>query len=223
MSVEPTRAVLFDLDGTLLDRDTSLKLFLGGQYERFAKSLAALGRAEYIGTVVALDGFGHVSKPLVYAQLRERFGLAEDLVRGLLDDFETHFHSLAVPFPMMHETLQELRSRKVALGLVTNGLIRSQRPKIEALGIAGYFGAILISEEQGVRKPEPEIYHRAMALLGSVRQTTWFVGDHPEADIEGAARVGLKTIWKRNDCWPAPEKADGVIQGLEEIPPLIRF
>lgn len=64
MSAEPKTAVLFDLDGTLLDRDASLKLFLDGQYERFAGPLAALERREYIGIMAALDGFGHVHQGL---------------------------------------------------------------------------------------------------------------------------------------------------------------
>jgi putative hydrolase of the HAD superfamily len=107
------------------------------------------------------------------------------------------------------------------MGSVTNGAIRSQRPKIEALEISAYFEAILISEEQGVKKPDSEIYRRAMRKLGSAPENTVFVGDHPIADIEGPARLGIRTIWKRNTYWPAPKQMDAAIDGLEEIPSII--
>lgn len=215
------RAVLFDLDGTLLDRASSFELFLNQQYDRFFVPLSGIGREGYVQTMVELDRHGHVPKPEVYAEIQAKFRLSSGSSQALLDDFEANFHGLAISFPMMHEMLKSLASMPLGLGLVTNGLIRSQRPKIEALGIAGYFGTILISEEQEVRKPDPEIYHRAMRKLGSAPEDTVFVGDNPETDIAGAARLGLKTIWKRNNCWPAPDHADGAIDGLEEIPSMI--
>jgi putative hydrolase of the HAD superfamily len=211
-------AVLFDLDGTLLDRASTLNLFLHQQYERFTAQLSSIPREKYREAVVELDGFGYVPKIEVYPQIRDRFRLSDELSLALLHDFETHFHGLAIPFSGLHEMLKSLSSMSLALGLVTNGAIRSQRPKIEALGISGYFGTILISEEQGVRKPNPEIYHRAMQKLGSTPANSIFIGDHPETDIEGAAKLGLKTIWKRNNCWPEPSRRDAVIDRLEEIP-----
>jgi len=215
------RAVLFDLDGTLLDRASSLELFLNQQYDRFTDPLSAINREIYFQTIIELDRHGYVPKPEVYAQIQEKFQLSSELGLALLDDFETRFHGLAIPFSGMHEMLKSLSSMSLAMGLISNGATRSQRPKIEALGIADYFGVVLISEEQGVRKPDPDIYHRAMRKLGSNPENTVFIGDHPEADIEGAAKLGLKTIWKRNNCWPAPKQPDAAIDGLEEIPSII--
>jgi putative hydrolase of the HAD superfamily len=215
------RAILFDLDGTLLDRTSSLELFLIQQYSRFAASLSQINRELYVRTLLDLDNHGYVPKIEAYAQASELFRLGPDLGQALLDDFEAGFHGLAIPFPGMHEVLTLLSSMGLEMGLVTNGAIRSQRPKIEALKIGPYFRAILISEEQGVRKPDAEIYRRAMLRLGSTPESTVFIGDHPTADIEGAARLGIKTIWKRNTCWPAPKQMDASIDGLAEIPPIV--
>ena len=220
-TLQKMEAVLFDLDGTLLDRATTLERFLAQQYDRFRSQLSGLDRADYVRTVVALDGHGYVPKTVVYGQVREKFGLSPELESELLADFEARFHGMAIPFPGMHEMLQALVAMPLRLGLVTNGAIRSQRPKIEALDIARYFKVILISEEQGARKPEPEIYHRALRALQAAPERAVFVGDHPTADIEGAAKLGLRTIWKRNACWPAPVRCDAVIDSLAEIPPLL--
>jgi putative hydrolase of the HAD superfamily len=117
--------------------------------------------------------------------------------------------------------LSSLAAMGIVMGLITNGAIRSQRPKIEALKIGSYFGAVLISEEQEIRKPNPEIYLRATRQLKCRPDQTVFVGDHPDADIDGAAVLGMKTIWKRNECWSVSKPPDAIIDGLDEIVPVI--
>ena len=218
---EKIRAVLFDLDGTLVDRAGSLERFLGRQYDRFAIQLRGMEREIYLRAITELDCHGHFPNLEFYTQFQQKFGISSELGQALLDDFQANFPSQVIPYPGVHEMLKALSAGSLALGLVTNGSSRSQRAKIEALGIAGYFGVILVSKEQGVRKPDPEIYHRALQALVSAPSQTIFVGDNPEADIDGPAKVGLKTIWKRNGCWPAPLQADAIIDGLEEVPALI--
>ena len=136
----------------------------------------------------------------------------------LLADFQIHFPHICVPFPKADQTLSTLRRRGLRMGLVTNGRIASQQPKIDGLGIAGYFDAILISEAEGVRKPDPEIFRRASSRLGVTAGETVMVGDNPEADIQGAKSFGMKAIWKRDTYWSPPELVDAVIDELEELP-----
>jgi putative hydrolase of the HAD superfamily len=93
------RAVLFDLDGTLLDRAGTLQLFLNQQYELFAAQLAATNREAYLKTIIELDGYGYVPKAEVYAQAGKLFAFPAGLEKQLLDDFEIRFHGMAVPFP----------------------------------------------------------------------------------------------------------------------------
>jgi putative hydrolase of the HAD superfamily len=74
------------------------------------------------------------------------------------------------------------------------------------------------------RKPQVEIFQRAMNRLGVSAEDSVFVGDHPEVDIAGAKGAMMKTIWKRNSSWPEAQEADAVIDGLNEIlPTLARF
>jgi putative hydrolase of the HAD superfamily len=213
--------VLFDLDGTLLDRDSTLQLFCSEQYDRFEAELSHVGKPAYIETLVELDDHGYIPKTEAYPRAQDKLRLDGTLGDQLLQDFEENFHDMAIPFPGMHEALTSLSAMGLRMGLVTNGRIRSQRPKIAALKIGGYFQAILISEEQGVRKPDPEIYRRALQALGSDAQSSVFIGDHPVADIEGPARLGMRTIWKRNTCWPAPNRMDAAIDDMREIVPII--
>ena len=72
------------------------------------------------------------------------------------------------------------------MGLITNGAVDSQQPKIDGLGIARYFDTMLISEAEGVAKPDAEIFRRATDNLGVSPDQAVMIGDNPEADIRGA-------------------------------------
>lgn len=86
------------------------------------------------------------------------------------------------------EILQYSREKGYMLGLLTNGYKELQDGKIDLLGLRGYFKTIVISEEAGIRKPDPAIYKLALERLGASAEQTLFIGDHPVNDIWGPAR-----------------------------------
>ena len=200
------QAVLFDLDGTLLDRLSSLRVYLHGQVERFAKDLRTLPLSEYMERVIELDAHGHADKGELFRRIERDFALSPDTGQRLLDDFLTYFPHICVPFPKVHQTLTVLRQQGLKMGLVTNGAIDSQQPKIDGLGIARYFDTILISEAEGVAKPDAEIFRRATDNLSVAPDQAVMIGDNSEADIRGAKSCGMKAIWKRDEYWEAPKK-----------------
>ena len=139
------RAVLFDLDGTILDRLSCLRVYLYKVVERLPDVFDPIPFQEYMDRLIELDAHGHGDKHQVFRTLEREFGMSPGTGQRLLDDYETHFPDTAVPFPKAHQTLASLRDSGFKLGLVTNGPITSQQPKIDGLGIAGYFGTVLIS------------------------------------------------------------------------------
>ena len=215
------KAVLFDLDGTILDRLSCLRVYLYKVVERLPDVFDPIPFNEYMDRLIELDAHGHGDKHGVFRRLEGDFGMAPGMWQRLLDEYETHFPHIAVPFPKAHQTLASLRESGFKLGLVTNGPITSQQPKIDGLGIAGYFGTVLISGAEGVSKPDPEIFRRAVSRLGVEPQETVMVGDNPVADIGGAKSFGMKAIWKQDEYWEAPEVVDGVVRELDELPGLI--
>jgi putative hydrolase of the HAD superfamily len=212
------KAVLFDLDGTLLDRDSSLQQFVAAQYHRFSAYFNRINQSDYIERFVQLDCHGHVWKDRVYQTLVTEFEIAGLSWQNLLDDYETRFMLHCVPFPHMKEMLTLLKQQGYPLAIVTNGLGLFQTRSIEGLGIQAYFDTILISEIEQIRKPQAEIFERAVQRLGVLAEEAVYVGDHPEVDIMGAKHAGLRTIWKRNSTWSGSQDADAVIDDLNEIP-----
>ena len=215
------KAVLFDLDGTLLDRERSLLRFIRHQYERFPQFLGHLPQTNYVNKFIELDGYGSVWKDQVYQQLVTEFEL--DPISGtmLLEDYEENFHHSCIGFAGLQEMLNTLKKEGYKLGIITNGRDLFQQKTIKALGIVEMFEVVLISEREGVRKPDREIFERGLKALGVLAEAAVFVGDNPQADIEGAQAVGLRGIWKANEHWRECATADGVFETLEELPGLI--
>jgi putative hydrolase of the HAD superfamily len=214
------RAVLFDLDRTLLDRDTSFAAFAAAQYERFAQRMPGIEAQDYVERLIALDALGSVWKDVVYQQLIAGLGINGLTWEVLFADFDARIADSYIPFPGLHAVLEELFQR-FALGIITNGRGEFQQRTIERLGIAHHFEAILISEIEGLRKPEAEIFHRAMARLGCAPAEAVYVGDNPDADVRAARAAGLRAIWKRNSAFAEPE-ADGIIDSLAELPFMLK-
>ena len=214
-------SVIFDLDGTLLNRDASIEQFISGQYQRLPTHLSHIPKNAYIARFIELDCHGHVWKDKVYQALATEFAIEGISWQALLEDYEIQFQSHCVPFQFLIEMLDELKQKGYLLGIITNGRGRFQARAIDGLGIRDYFDVILISEVEQIRKPQTEIFHRAMDRLGVSASGSVFVGDHPESDIAGAKGAMMKTIWKRNSSWAETKEADAIIDELDEIPSIL--
>lgn len=216
------KAVIFDLDGTLLDRDSSLEKFIADQYGRLESFFGHIKENEYISRFIELDNHGYVWKDKVYRQLLEEFAVAGITQEELLEDYLTHFPRHCVAFPNLISMLEELKNSGLRIGLITNGYTKFQTDNFRALGIEDYFDAILISEQEGLRKPDRRIFDKALERLEVRAEEAVFIGDHPLNDVEAASRAGLRGVWKRNPNWNAAPAAHFLIDGLEEIPELLR-
>ncbi|WP_419393083.1 HAD family hydrolase [Cytobacillus praedii] len=207
------KAVLFDLDGTLLNRDASLKYFLEAQYERLYQYLGHIPIEKYTSRFIELDQRGYVGKDLVYQQLIIELNISGISRESLHLDYINEFSNCCVPFPNLINMLQSLKDRSILLGIITNGKGKFQMDNIKALGIENYFDTILISEREGIKKPNPEIFKRALSKLDAAAYESMYVGDHPENDVFGSKNVGMLAVWKKDIYWGHAE-ADFVINDL---------
>jgi putative hydrolase of the HAD superfamily len=217
------RVVLFDLDETLLNRTESLRAFLPGQYERFRGRLGKAEIGPWINRFLALDKGGTVHKSLVYARLLSTFDGDSSATDILLDDYRQNASIHAKAFDGMTDTLSKLRNEGLKLGIVTNGETSVQRRNIQALGLSDLVHLVLISEEEGVRKPDKAIFLRASHRLGVKPKDCLFVGDNPLLDILGAHEAGMYTAWfSFKQIWPRhlPPRPGASVTTLNAILPL---
>jgi putative hydrolase of the HAD superfamily len=89
--------------------------------------------------------------------------------------------------------LQELRSRGYRLAVISNADGR-MREVVRASGLYDLMEFVMDSDEEGVEKPDPEIFHRACARLGARPEACLYVGDLYPVDVVGAQSAGLEAV-----------------------------
>jgi len=215
------RAVIFDMDETLLDRQGSLRRFAAAQHAAHRDVLAAIPVVAFVDRFLALDHNGARWKDEVYRRILAEWGVTAIGWQMLLDEYLADFHSHCRAFPGVEAMLKGLANDGRRLGLITNGRSPFQQHNFQALGVADRFDAVLVSGQEGMRKPDPEIFHRALDRLGVAAHEAVFVGDNPEADIRGAQAVGMRAIFRPSRFWPDCPDADAVCTELRDLPALV--
>ncbi len=211
------RAVLFDLDGTLYDRDVVVTHVALEQFDVFRHRIGDVDRDEFIARTLALDDHGYARRADVYRMLLADMPVDPELAPDLESHFWDCYCRHSVCFPEAIGTLRALRTAGMRLAVVTNGPTEWQSRKLRTLGLPAYFDDIVISESEGIAKPDPRIFTRTLERLGVDPRDAMFVGDHPEIDIAGAQDAGLVPVWKRVPYWPMRRADVQVIDRLDDI------
>jgi len=197
------RAVLFDLDETLIDRSLAIVAFAADQYRRCEAILAGIAPDRFESDFLEIEDGGRLPKKQVYPRLAERLGLAADAAGALLADYTAHYPSYATFRPEAKPAIDALAAMGMKLGIITNGEATVQYGKIDALGIREMMDVILVSSVEGISKPDPAIFQRAVQRLDLAEPACLFVGDNPKVDIVGAEAAGLAAAWlTAGTPWP---------------------
>lgn len=212
---------MFDLDGTLFDRDSAVRELAHAQHRTFAAELGGVRAERFVERLLELDEHGHGDKRNVYGMLVRELGLDPALGHRLLEHFRDAHSQFGKAFDDALPTLAALRARGIAVGLVTNGRVDTQQGKVRRLGLEPYLDVTLISEREGLRKPDRRLFELALARLGVPAAQAWHVGDHPMADVTGAHAAGLIAVWRYVPYWPEPATRAFTIFALAELLPLL--
>ncbi|HJL17071.1 MAG TPA: HAD-IA family hydrolase [Sandaracinaceae bacterium LLY-WYZ-13_1] len=176
-------AVLFDLDGTLLD---SVALIL----ESYRHTLAAHGLAPRSREEI-LEGLG---TPLE-AQLG-RWAPA-DRIEALIDTYVEHnlrvHDELVRPFEGVNAIVHALREAGTPLAIVTSKRRRGTTQGLAALGLSDAFDTWVCADDVARPKPHPEPVERALAVLGVGPERAVFVGDATH-DVHAGRAAGVRTV-----------------------------
>jgi putative hydrolase of the HAD superfamily len=199
------KAIIFDLDNTILDRTSTFRRFT---YSFLRNYFDHLESTQHIfDLIIDLDQDGYKDKLELFSELLEQLPWeVKPLLSELIVFYSIEYVKSAVLMEQAREIVQYART-KYKTGLITNGKTLIQYGKIDQLVIRNDFDLIIVSEEAGIKKPDRRIFEMALVQLQLKAEQCIYIGDHPVNDIEGAAKVGMETIWmKVNQPWK-----DGII------------
>jgi phosphoglycolate phosphatase len=186
----PAKAVIFDLDGTLVDTAPDLM-------HATNHVLAGLGRR-----AISMDEVrafvGHGAKALIARGLAATGGLPQgfDIEPAYAQFVRYYGDNIAggsTVFPGLLALLDRLAANGFALGVCTNKLEGLSVKLIAALGMTHYFGAVVGPDTIGIAKPDARPYLETLRRLGVERENSLMVGDS-ETDILTARAAGVPVL-----------------------------
>ncbi|HEV7623732.1 MAG TPA: HAD family hydrolase [Amnibacterium sp.] len=232
-------AVLFDLDGTLVD-GSDLPLAVRGVAALISTRVPGVDPARIVAANTAewQELWPEVEDDWMLGtvpgeQLNDRAwrgtllrcGIDDEALVSLASATFRELERRAVrPYPDVRPALAELRAAGCRLGVVTNGAAVLQRDKLGALGLDGELDPVVVSSEIGARKPDRAVFDHAVLSAGLEPASTWFVGDNLWVDVLGASGAGLRTVWVNRNGRPRPDGAplpDAEVASLLELPALL--
>ena len=185
--VPKPKAILFDLDGTLLDTAADLHVALNTVLEAHQRPLVTLDQARPIAShgsngLLSL-GFGEDYNPDNQVQLRDAF-----LAAYAKDPF-----SRTTYFEGIEALLECLNSEDIAYGIVTNKPTQFTRALLPHFPLLSKCDAVVCGDTLAVAKPDPAPILHAAELLGVSALECWYVGD-AERDIQAGKAAGMFTV-----------------------------
>jgi len=215
-----TRAVLFDLDGTLID--TAPEFIHIGLQLRAAAGLAPMS-GDIIRQSVSGGAIGMVQTALELSATDPQF---ETWRQQFLTLYEAELGQYSAPYPGLVELIAELHGAGVSWGIVTNKLERFAAPLMKRMPFDPPAGAVITPDHVAQPKPDPEAILLACKHLGASPKHSLFIGDHLR-DIEAGKSAGCYTIAAAYGYLAAEESAslwgaDAVALSSEHLADLIR-
>ncbi|PEW86292.1 2-haloalkanoic acid dehalogenase [Bacillus cereus] len=191
------KAMLFDLDDTLLDRDKAVdKLFLF-VLEKCYEDVSDTVKNNMLQKFKEYDKreYGISDKTIVLESLFNEFAPKYRLPHNYIQDFWNE--NFPKCFSIDQNTIHFLNhiKRHFKIGIITNGSTHRQKAKIINTNLNNYFDTIIISEEVGLSKPDKRIFELALNKLNVQPENTLFVGDDLERDIAGCQNANIKGVW----------------------------
>jgi putative hydrolase of the HAD superfamily len=134
-----------------------------------------------------------------------------------------------VAFPQTHEILVQLKTR-YRLAVVSDAQSAYGLPELRAVGLAGYFDPIVISGDYGYRKPDARLFQAALTQLEVIPEEAIYVGNDRFRDVMGARQAGMRTILfcpngstNGNPGGPPENEPDYFLYQFADLPRAIDF
>ena len=216
-----TPALIFDLDGTLVDTAPDL---LGALNEVLAK---AGRRPVELADLRHLVGFG--ARTMMSEAYKMTGGPAEPgQIEGFMDGFLKHYRAHIAdgsrPFPGVVETLERFKADGARMGVLTNKPHDLTMLLMSKLKLDRYFAAIFGQGRKPYTKPDPRIFPDVVREVGGTGTGALMIGDSV-TDVQTARNGGAPVILLSYGYTPEPAStlgADLVVDDFREVPGAVR-
>jgi len=227
--LENKKHIFFDLDHTIWDFDRNAEETLNELYNTYKlNELGLKSCSDFIAIYTENNHqlwadyhLGKITKDFLRA---ERFSKTfiqlgihpESVPHQFEDDYVNISPTKTNLFEGAENVLPYLKE-KYTLHIISNGFKETTLTKMNLSGLNPYFDNVIISEDVGVNKPNPEIFEYALDKAKATKEESIMIGDSLEADIYGALNFGMEAIFFNPTKKEKPEDVNREIIHLEEL------
>lgn len=193
------RAVIFDLDNTLVDfmamKGRAIDAAIQAMQDAGLKLPAEDIRAR-INEIYKLKGieFQSVFDELLYNEFSK---IDYKILTSGIVAYRRAREAALVPYPHVFMTLVELTKMRMKLGVVSDAPAKEAWLRLTYLNFHHIFDAVVTFDDTGERKPAPGPFRAVLRKLGVKPEEALMIGDWAERDVVGAKQVGMKTVFAR--------------------------
>ena len=221
------KAVLFDIDDTLFDRNKSQPLVLERITKQFPHLFGSMDKEQILDAFLESDRIStaeweagrHVDDIRDYRSLLflNALGIPTVYARQITEVYVKVYPFLNAPVDGAVELVQKA-SHRYKTGVISNSMPDVQYQKLETLGLRKFFTCVVLATEVGLKKPDPAIFIYAAKQLQLQPPDCLYLGDYYENDIAGAKGAGMATCWFRRNNIGIENigDADYIVESLEE-------
>jgi putative hydrolase of the HAD superfamily len=222
----PLKALLFDLDNTLVD----FMRMKRGSCEAAVSAMIANGvkldQEKAMKILFELyDQYG-IEYSHIFEKFLEKVNHKTDykLVAAGVVAYRKAQAALLQPYSNVVPTLLRLRERGLKLAIVSDAPSMRAWMRLTELGLQDFFDVVVTFDDTGERKPSPLPFEKALRELGLKPSEVLMTGDWPERDVAGAKALGIRTCFARygfqprsGAAAPANSGADYELSSFEQI------
>lgn len=218
------RAIVFDLDNTLVDFMRMKRDAVDAAIEGMIDAGLALPRETVRARIDAIYQERGLEFQQVFDVLLEReFGHIDPkiLASGIIGYRRARASALTL-YPHTHMTMLELVRRGIRLGVVSDAPRMQVWLRLCELSLQHMFDAVVTFDDTRERKPSPAPFRAVLQQLGADPHEALMVGDWAERDVVGAKSLGMKTVFARyGDTFGTQES--GADYDLDDVLELVRI
>ncbi|GAB6282026.1 MAG: TIGR02253 family HAD-type hydrolase [Ignavibacterium sp.] len=193
------KAVVFDLDNTLVDFMTMKKLSIEAAVSAMIDSGLPVNREEAYKIIDEI----YTEQGIEYQQVFDTFLLKvlnkidyKILCAGIVA-YRRAREAALIPYPHVYSTLNQLLKLGLKLGILSDAPIKEAWLRLAYMNFHHIFDAIVTFDETGQRKPSPVPFNVILQKLNVQPEESLMVGDWVERDIIGASNIGMRTVFAK--------------------------
>lgn len=213
------KAVIFDFDGTLSNRQANAYYLFKDYFKPFFKDMDDMEYEAVLQDLLTMDCNGTINVKFRMAPFIAKYNdyFKEEDFEAFNKFYYDYMWKYAVLKPDTLDVLKKLKGQ-YKLAVLSNGQSKSQHDKISHCEMDEYFDEIVVSGDIGINKPKKEIFEIMADRLGCKCEECVFIGDVFSSDIIGAIKANMIPVWIVGD-YERPTSYKGI--RITKLPELI--